>query len=86
MPDPQQEMLDFARGLSAQGVEDLHLRLLSRQANAKKELLQVVDELVEISAQAQIVALVRAARETLPMQRAKPGLISASPARKRRSA
>lgn len=55
-------MLDYARGLSLQGIEDLHIRLLSKQANKRKALLAAVDELIDVSAEAQIVGLLRGSR------------------------
>lgn len=61
MPNPQ-ELLDFARTLSQGGNEDLHLQLLSRQANKRKELLQVLDELLEVHVNAQIVSILRGMR------------------------
>lgn len=85
MPSPQ-ELLDFARELSAHGVEDLHLRLLSRQANAKKALLQTIDELVDASAQAQIVGLLRSARASDAAQPGKPRLLRAKAVTRRRTA
>ena len=66
MPSPHQLLLDFARGLSIQGIEDLHLRLASRQADRRKALLQIIDELIDVSAEAQIVGLVRSAAASRP--------------------
>lgn len=81
MPNPQ-ELLDFARSLSIQGVEDLHIRLLSRQSNAKKALIQLIEELVDVSVEAQIIGLLRGAR-TSPK---KPGLMRAKATSQRRIA
>jgi hypothetical protein len=74
MPNPQ-EILDFARGLSAPGIEDLHLKLLSRQANKRKALLEILDELLEVYANAQIVSVLRGAR-TIDID-ARPDLLRA---------
>lgn len=61
MPNPQ-EILDFARTLSESGIEDLQLQLFSRQSNKRKELLQVLDELLDAHANSEVIALLRSAR------------------------
>ena len=63
------EMFDYARTLSQPGLEDLHCKLLSRQSNARKELLEVIDRAIDVAAEAQIVGLLRAARATVAPQR-----------------
>lgn len=64
MPSPHSSMqlLDYARGLSPRGIEDFHMRLLARQSNARKELLELLDQFVEAAARAEAVGLLRELR------------------------
>lgn len=78
MPDPQ-EILDFARTLSHPGIEDLLLQLLSRQSNKRKQLIEVLDELLESYANSQVVSLLLQSRTI----EAKPGLMGATQPAKR---
>lgn len=61
MSSPQ-EMLDYARELSIQGVEDFHMRLLARKATQRKELIQAIDELIDTSAAVEVVGILRKER------------------------
>lgn len=55
-------ILDFATQLTQQGIEDLHIRLMAKRANARKALIQGIDELIDAATDEQVICLLRESR------------------------
>lgn len=74
-------LIKLSTSLSEAGIDDLHLRVIARRSNVRKEFIRALDELIETAAELRVVQMIR--QERL-VEIAKPGPMRAERDKKRR--